>query len=425
MRRVKAEQLPDAEKIEPVRVEEGRFLAGRELRVEADAEMTRKMTGLQEKAANEDFVLGDAVDAAEKKDSEIDRRRALKKIGMYILSSTISFGVAQEAIINTTQAAAPSVVKKEKIDQNLVRWAEKKKREDFEYVKSVIEQGKIEEKVGYLTREFGNNPGKFLRDARFAIKLTKEIEEDKKNGKPNIFVNEEDPNCRSKASPFCFIRPYWTNLTKEEKLTRCGDLKVSGFNEINKIFGYQDADWKGDSDKRIKDELKKRYSPQWFASTKEITYKDRDQAMPESYGLKNKGLVLGEAQEGFLQLEPGKIVLYKRNSYNFDGIMRTLHHEIAHHNDWRNSQLLSQQQKIEFLYDAARSFKNTENFASPYVYSIENQDKQLEAYLRVSEYWAVLTEQYMQAGGEKYRETNPVEAKLFEKWFNIINDVKK
>lgn len=107
-----------------------------------------------------------------------------------------------------------------------------------------------------------------------------------------------------------------------------------------------------------------------------------------------------------------------------ESIFRTLHHEIAHSNDWQSSQVLSSQERINLLYEITQRYNQPDRFKSEYVEIIQHDDKFFEAYKKTSEYWAEIVANYFM-DPENFRNNNPKDAELVEKWFSKINNIEK
>jgi hypothetical protein len=230
------------------------------------------------------------------------------------------------------------------------------------------------------------------------------------------------------ASPVLAAKEMWVTLSKEEKLKKQKGLKVNGFQKVAEMFRESpNMTWKGDVNKKVSDLLTKRYPAQWFISTDAVLFVNEERDLPEEYGIEDiEAGLAGQADGGSIYHEkPGKISLFKQFSYDMKNITSILDHEFAHQNDWTRNIILSEPQRIKLLCDATSAFSESKEFFSEYVESIKNDDKQREAYIKVTEYWAEAIEQYMTAGPENYKKTNPTEYALVKKWFDIINDIKE
>lgn len=74
----------------------------------------------------------------------------------------------------------------------------------------------------------------------------------------------------------------------------------------------------------------------------------------------------------------------------------TFSHELGHENDWVNATYLSPFERVEFLVEVAKAYKNPHSFKSvtKYVESIRNEDRFKQEYYRTREWWGTLCEWY-------------------------------
>ena len=358
-------------------------------------------------------------------------RKAKKfiKIASYFLTSTIAFGAANESLFTQADiekkpneiSSAVSAEAKNNFDEKLIQSIENERKGDFAYIKETIEKNNVGEKIDYITNEYGTAPGKFLKNARSIVEKVKKIENDVRDEKPGIFCNQENPYWMTEASQISSAKQSWTDLTPEEKKekSKTNNLKINGFEDS--------GTWPNGSpaNDEIKSELEKIYPPQWLgiseiAFHKEGAAQEEVHGVQKMYGIK-KAVGLGVTRTNLF--DKAKIDIFPHGNSRYV-LLGTIHHELAHTNDWEDSQMLSTQQRLDFLCDTTKAIKSSKNFSSDYVSNIKNEDKKIESYLKVKEYWAESVRQYIEDSAEKYRQTNPVESKLVEKWFNIINDIK-
>jgi len=360
------------------------------------------------------------------------KKRAKKflKLASYFLSSVVAFGASDESLFAQTAAGrkpekatveAQAEIKA-RSDEKLFKYIEAERKNDFAYIKETVEKNGVKEKIDFLTTKYGTVPGKFFRDAKFIVETVEEIEKDVKNETPGIFCDTENPYFMTKASILSLSKPKWSDPTPEDIKAKSTGFKVEGF-ENSGIFTAESA-----ANDEMRSELEKIYSPQWLGAS-EITFvkekpgqEEFDQKARKEYGLES-GSPVGTAQTDIFG--QSKIEVLSSMSGSKYMVLGIAHHELAHNNDWENSQMLSTQQRLDFLCEATKTFESSKNFVSPYVYNIKNEDKKIELYLKVKEYWAETVKQYMENGAEEYRVTNPKEAGLVEKWFNIMNGAKK
>ena len=77
------------------------------------------------------------------------------------------------------------------------------------------------------------------------------------------------------------------------------------------------------------------------------------------------------------------------------------------------------------LYDLSKRYDEDDRFMSNYV---ENQvnfdDKKIQSYRKVSEYWAEICRSYFGENSEVFKESDPKDSQIVEKWFNRINGIE-
>lgn len=361
----------------------------------------------------------------EKGGKKMSRRAFLRGVAATTVGAVIS--------LPNAESGGAKAVEKPKLSEDIVRHlrgVEDKRKRDFLIMSEVIHNKEVfdslKKKAGYLSQEYGEASPFFIKKVRANLKsapgIIGAIEDDQKSGKKNIFVDWDNPGDFTKGEELSYVAEGWAVLSPREKLSKCGDLKIKGFNVID---GGEKDGWKSDKDEQVCSTLEKNYPIKWLkGSVQEIVF---DNTI-NSRGVHQTDLLhLSPSIERALNEESkrGKIkVSLKHSSNSFSDVMQTVHHELAHGNDWDDCRLLSVGQRIDFLYEATQSFKGNENFHSDYVSSIKLENKMVELYLKVKEYWAEIVRQQMTVGSEAYKRTNPDEAKLVEKWFGVINDKK-
>jgi len=113
----------------------------------------------------------------------------------------------------------------------------------------------------------------------------------------------------------------------------------------------------------------------------------------------------------------------KERRFALLGLDWVFSHELGHQNSWMFNRSLSGKERIEFLSDVLKNFKKAEKSESVesmsgYVYAVENSDKEIETYVKVTEWWAELCQNYF-SYPQYFKEYFPQESALVEKWLKI------
>lgn len=116
-------------------------------------------------------------------------------------------------------------------------------------------------------------------------------------------------------------------------------------------------------------------------------------------------------------LHPGEIdnkLTYKAHKENLDWIFS---HELGHCNDWIGGTYLLPLERIEFLVEVTKAYKTPGSFRDlfGYVESITNNDKRIQEYYRVTEWWGTLCEWYF-TFPDSLKRSSEKDFMLVDKW---------
>lgn len=379
-----------------------------------EEEMIEKQRMLEKEIS----TFSDAEKAAMINPSVDKRKGKFTKLNAYILSSLLAFGIASEAMTNKAAAGEIKEKKPRLIEKINVGQLEQQRRNDYEQLKKIIEEEKIEEKIAALKEEYGQAIDGFmyLNKINRSLEAVKNIDEKD----PDCFVNKGSPYMMTSGSILSNVfQEKWESLTQEQKLQKAKEMAISGFGNIE-----------GLSDAAVGQELKKKYPAVWLSGSikeinfvPEIRYQYDEEGKPKSYVL---GSARAYGEEAMMEKDTRAILkIYREPEQTPEELLKTMDHEIGHENDWENSRILSNQQRINFLYDATEVFKDPNHFETPYITSQKNEDKGFENYIKVKEYWAELAKTLFNLKGEEkevFGRQHPKDVQFFEKWFKIIND---
>lgn len=149
--------------------------------------------------------------------------------------------------------------------------------------------------------------------------------------------------------------------------------------------------------------------------------------MPEEYGIESTAAGANIPKED----KRSQIQLYQ---HDLKDIVLTIDHESGHANDWGNERHLAYAERVQLLQDVTQRFLLGDSlYHSDYVEAIDNPDKHIELYLKVSEYWAELCAAYFshavewedQVGkirvGHELNYTHPKDFVLVDNWVHRID----
>lgn len=112
--------------------------------------------------------------------------------------------------------------------------------------------------------------------------------------------------------------------------------------------------------------------------------------MPARYNMPGGLKKFGEVREITSEQEKVDIIFYDISGDNNTVIATSLVHEAAHANDWIADATMSLKERMDLLLAVTRRVQSPDRYQSSYVEKINNEDKELELYLKTTEYWAVI-----------------------------------
>jgi hypothetical protein len=377
-----------------------------------------KVDTLQELARQENKSLCEIRERISQEENIETRRRKMSWLQLLLITTTIAFNVALTSLQNralaqsTPEQKVVYILGKEEIER-----FEKERLTHYLQLKRIIEEEKIKEKLEFLRKLYGHALDGFLSLHKInqTLELLEKVEKGLTENDPNILVDKDFPLGATYGSFLSnYFKNHWVVLSKEEKLQRSRkDIIVQGF---EKLPGF--------SNEEIKRVLEKIYPPQWLlGSTREITYVDEIVRIDETFVKGGHTRSYGFSALAEEDIRAPIVVFNIPGGYTKEILYLILHHELAHNNDWQNSLLLSNQERINFLYEVTLRYLNPDSFKSDYVQSIKIEgDEKAELYLKVTEFWAEIVAAYF-LNRDEFKKNYPEDAKLVERWFNRINDI--
>jgi hypothetical protein len=315
----------------------------------------------------------------------------------------IVFGCAENALENK-EKRAPEKEKPSRVEKIDMETMEKERAGSYSQLQEIFQNEQTKEKIGHLKKIYGDAIDSFLSLYRIrqTIEAVQEIDKEKEAGGQAAFVNKEYPFAMTPGSR---AKNYFDEFWADKKAEQEKETAFSGFENIE-----------GLSNEKVRQILEENYSKEGLAgSIKEIRY------VPE---VRKKGEydVLGEA-EGFSISSMAEkdsrapLRLYQASGgQTAEAALDVLNHEIAHAKNWNNSKTLKNHERVNFLHEVTQRFAQEDRFKSEYVETIvADEDKNLEAYKKVSEYWGEIVREYAK-DKEKFRQEHSQDAQLVEKW---------
>ncbi len=359
-------------------------------------------------------TLSESGNTIRREPNPVVKQKKMNRLAVYVLTSLIASGAAGETLQNT--ALAESLPEKETkkfvVDTKEIETA---RLRDYQSLEKIIQEGKIKEKIDFLRQQYGSAIDNFLSIHK--IPKTLEFFEKTKNGMENnntdILIKKDFPYGMTAGSILSNLtKEKWTNLTTEQK-TEKSQISVE-------IEGFENAS--GLSNAVIQKYLENR--PQFWrqGSTKSIEYMNKEKELAPGYAKAGETKIYSIAT--MLEKDSRQnINIYKLpRGYSENIIFTTIDHEMAHNNDWENSQVLSNQERVDLFYDIAMRYSSSDHFKSRYVESIKdkNGDKELELYVKTREYWATISEEYLK-NPDQFKKYYEEDTALVEKWLGKIN----
>ncbi|MEI7741185.1 MAG: hypothetical protein WCJ29_01645 [bacterium] len=363
-----------------------------------------------------------------------EKSKRLKWLRVFTLSSSLAVSlVGGKALAHepSRYSFVETKLSKKELDER-----EEGIKKECDFVRDIFKRERINERVAALKEKYGENISPLLRVRGFneAKWFVEDIEAGEKSGKKDLYINSEKANTDTLGQSLAAISEEWKAATEEQKSSmRKRDIPIRGL-----------PDEPGISEKEIRSQLEYRTTSLWLKnSTTEIIYDREVKSMPAEYG--TGGTVGGEVQTTsisehrvpirvFLQVksmdearrefsefkeEPDVVEKFAAGARKAS-LIEVILHESAHTNDWMNSEILSNQERLEFLEDIGGLFEtrypDSSAFHSGYVDRIKNNDPKKELYIKVTEYWAELTAKYLASDREAFEKRRPAEGAVLRKW---------
>ncbi len=345
------------------------------------------------------------------------RTNKSNKLTVFVLGSLIAFGITRESIQN--RALAQNIPEKETrqvLNRINIEELENQRLIDVQRIENIFQEEKIEEKITFLKDYYAEAIQGFLsiRKISRTLDFLKIAKQGIRQNDPDVLVKKDFPLAMTPGSIISSLaKENWTVLNKEQKLEKSKDIKINGFESV---AGFSNED--------VETYLKSKYSPQWFrGSTKEIVFVPEIRKIDERY--EKAGETKSYGISAMIEKdERAPLAVYEiSQGHTRESVLETIDHELAHNNDWQNSMILSNQERINLFYGVTQRYNEEDRFKSNYIESIKIEDKSLERYVKTKEYWAKIVENYM-TDKDKFEKSFPKDANLVKKWFNIINDIK-
>ena len=365
-----------------------------------------------------DELLIEERNILEKAGSKLSKKNR-SRLMMYLLTGAMAFGFAKEALTqeSTTQKLYDKEKKAKIIEKpDMESKLEEERKSSFNRMREVLEKHNTGDKIEYLKNKYGDVISGFLkmRGISNTLEFFKQVEEGLSNNDENIFVNKDFVYASTAGSILSrYGHEYWTNLDKDQKEVISKEITINGFENIP-----------GCTNEMVREILENSYSKSWLkGSTKELNYVPETQTINDSTYKAGQVVAYGISAMIKRDVRAPLTIYASPDGDSVESVIDVIHHELAHSNDWENSMILSAQQRVDMFYDIANRFEDEDRYKSNYVENmISHEDKQMELYIKTSEYWAEISRRFYGMNGDKFKKDFPKDAELVEKWENIISN---
>ena len=332
----------------------------------------------------------------------VSRREFLRKLGKVFLGAT-----ATTILLRFQKEAEALEHEKEK---NI-----KDHYQDWQELKKLVDENRVAETIQWAHKKFGSAASSFLYKPSFdmfaieSLKAREEQENDfrkTKSGKEWLEAISKDYHWLWNASSI------ETRLKAREKR--------EGLSA--EILGFDKLPWLGNEN--LRRQLEQKFNRRWlYGNISFFRYIDSPKKRAH-YG------VAGDIEGGGLQsvLTKGKhqiVNIYHHQGINPEGLIKTIAHEIGHHQDWEHNNRLPISERLQFLREITQRFESQNRWHTQYIdidIPREYREKGGEIgevlYRQVKEYWATIVELYT-TDIDTLR-TSPEDFALVEKWYHRI-----
>lgn len=286
-------------------------------------------------------------------------------------------------------------------------------RTEWEDCKRILNDSRIRENIKILEEQLGDQAKPLVSKAKQDLMLFDQLIEAERNG---VDISQGDNRDLVIAALQDFHLMY--DPATFEKVGRASMEHVKqtkpGIINFEKIPGIGTL--------VDRNRLESEINPAWlYGNTSVLEYVDEDlpgRTTTFAASASNQGL------DGIFYRSGGEnIKIYRSNAApDFDKFIQLIEHELSHHHDWQNSNVLTLPERIQFLCDILQRLQSPDRVPSPYVDKIipeEYKDLTPEQirYIQAKEYWAEISSVHDQLYfSPKYK----ADSAIVEKWRNII-----
>src|SRR3989344_7480930 len=182
------------------------------------------------------------------------------------------------------------------------------------------------------------------------------------------------------------------------------------------VGDFEEADA---SSKDIKSYLEKGYPKEWLSNVRGVRLVPFELDVPAEYGLKDAGgkgsakVIAYVEKRGELG---GSSIVFSKEIKNF---FSATSHEMGHANDWLARTDLSDEYRINLLYNVVKRVESPDRFKSAYVESINNKDSGKQLMHKATEYFAEIVAEYLNNPKEAKTKLAPADLTLVEQHLKV------
>lgn len=325
-------------------------------------------------------------DANSKKKEQPTRRSFLKMIGVAsvaALASNIGLSETAEAR-NVPTGAEARKVPVEPSRERIVPENQEFSIEQWESYKKIILESKIKDNIQYIESKLGQAAAPFLFKVKEDMFLFDQLLEDEKKG---VDLSQGD----NRGLVIQALRDFhlFYDSATYEKIGRISMEEVR--HNPPEFIGFEHLP--KDGNQGIKEVLETRLDAAWLYGN--ISSFRFSRSVQKAKTFQIAGEALSDRLNGiFYRSFRESIVIYDTPYLKDPRELRSvINHEIAHHNDWQNSNVLTMQERMQFFRDVLERLESPEHIVFPYIENdIPKEYKDLTKeeikLIQAEEYWA-------------------------------------
>jgi hypothetical protein len=326
----------------------------------------------------EGFVPEEYTETAESPDSKVKPKHVSRR---GFLSSVGKAAMGMTAAAAMSETLYGSAVKEQESKEDAIL------REDWERCKSEIAKLSIREDIKFIENVFGKSGQSITFKAKEDLTLIDQLMETEKSGTDLIRTKAQKDLLEAALGEYkLFWRvEHFSKIAKES-------YKASPQPQIK---GFEKTKWGNDGVRKLLDN----FDTRWVGgNVSSVEYIDEVESL-KTFDV--AGYAFNEGLPGmFYKSGEEKVVIHKSSDIESkDNFNELLAHEIAHHNDWANTNALTLPERLRFLREIGERLLAEDHCYSHYVdvqipEEYKDQGPEFVKYRQAKEYWAMLNGSY-------------------------------